>query len=120
MENLLRNLNMEDVLKIRFSPDKAIELLNKDEAILLDIRYPFETEKWGMKFSIEIPLNELPDRVEELPKDKVIICACPQDFRSNIACQFLNLHGFHAKVLVGGLLALTDRLKGMAAKDLTL
>ncbi|MGB9732010.1 MULTISPECIES: rhodanese-like domain-containing protein [Calditerrivibrio] len=73
-----------------------------------------------MKFSLNIPLNELPDRINELPKDKVIISACPQDFRSNIACQFLKLNGFDAKVLVGGLLALADSLKAMAAKDLIL
>lgn len=88
MVNLIKSMTMENVLKLRLSTDNVIELLNKGEAILLDIRYPFETEKWGMKFSLNIPLNELPDRINELQKDKVIICTCPQDFRSNIACQF--------------------------------
>lgn len=29
-----------------------------------------------MKFSLEIPLNELPDKIGELPKNKIILCAC--------------------------------------------
>lgn len=120
MENIIRKMSMKEVLNIRLDTNQTIELLNKKEGILLDIRYPFETEKWGLKFSIEIPLNTLPDNLEKLPKDKIIICACPIDFRSNIACQFLLSKGFDAKVLVGGLLALVDRLKGGAANDLVL
>jgi hypothetical protein len=44
MENLIKGMIMENVLKLRLSTDNVIELLNKGEAILLDIRYSFETE----------------------------------------------------------------------------
>ncbi|MDZ7819171.1 MAG: rhodanese-like domain-containing protein [Aliarcobacter sp.] len=69
--------------------DGFIELFNKGEAILLDVRYPFERTVWTLPFSVNIPLNELPDRLEELPKDKIIVCACPESCRSNIAKQYL-------------------------------
>ncbi|MCX8042193.1 MAG: hypothetical protein N3A56_06835, partial [Thermodesulfobacteriaceae bacterium] len=88
------------------------------EAILLDVRYSFELEVWEFKPAKFIPLNELPDRLDELHKDKIIICACPLEVRSNIACQYLIQKGFNAKYLVGGLLVLMDRLKGAQARDL--
>lgn len=120
MEKYLRKMMLKDVANIRVDANQAVEILNKKEAILLDVRYPFETEKWGMKFSTQIPLNEIPDRKSELPGDKIILCACPHDFRSNIACQYLLTQGFNAKVLTCGLLGLVERLKGGAAKDLVM
>lgn len=120
MDTILRNMTMKDVANIRIDVNQAVEILNKKDGILLDVRYPFETEKWGMKFAVEIPLNEIPDKKDLLPKDKIVLCACPHDFRSNIACQYLLTQGFNAKVLVGGLTALVDRLRGGAAKDLVL
>ncbi|MBD3840229.1 MAG: rhodanese-like domain-containing protein [Epsilonproteobacteria bacterium] len=85
---------------------------------MLDVRYPFERDVWGVNFSINIPLNELPDRLGELPKDKIIVCACPEACRSNIAKQYLAFKGYDAKILTCGLLKLMERLKGGKAKDL--
>ncbi|WED23737.1 hypothetical protein L3Q72_21100 [Vibrio sp. JC009] len=120
MEHLIREMDMQMVARLRVSGEQFVELYNSGEAILLDIRYASETSVWGFPVALEIPINELPDRLSEIPKDKIIICACPQDFRSNIACQYLNSIGFNAKVLVGGLLELTDLLRGGAASKLEL
>ncbi|WP_028585824.1 rhodanese-like domain-containing protein [Desulfogranum mediterraneum] len=118
MDEFLRNMTMKDIGEILLSPDQLITLCNEDEAVLLDVRFPFETRLWGMKFALEIPLNELPDRLKELPGEKIIVCACPLEIRSNIACQYLLQQGFQAKILSGGLLKLADRLRGGQAKDL--
>ncbi len=118
MDNFLRNMTMKDIGESLVSTDVFIELHNSGKAVLLDIRYPFETDLWGMRFAKEIPINELPDRLDELPRDKIIVCACPLDIRSNTARQYLAQQGFQAKILVGGLLALADRLRGGAARDL--
>lgn len=120
MEEYLRSMTMKDIGSSLISADKFVTLFNEGETVLLDIRFPFETRLWGMSFAVAIPLNELPDRLAELPRDKTIVCACPLDVRSNIACQFLRQQGFAAKILVGGLLALADRLRGGAANDLKL
>jgi len=120
MEDYLRSMTMKDIGASLISADQFVALFNGGETVLLDIRYPFETRLWGMSFAVAIPLNELPDRLAELPRDKTIVCACPLDIRSNIACQFLLQQGFAAKILVGGLLALADRLRGGAASDLKL
>jgi len=120
MEDYLRSMTMKDIGASLISADQFVALFNGGETVLLDIRYPFETRLWGMSFAVEIPLNELPDRLAELPKEKTIVCTCPLDIRSNIACQFLLQQGFAAKILHGGLLALADRLRGGAANDLKL
>jgi rhodanese-related sulfurtransferase len=118
MDKLIKTLNTKTVKEIRVSPDEFIEMYNKGEAILLDIRYPFETDKWGVNFSINIPLNELADRLSEIPKDKIIVCICPEEFRSNMACLYLRSKGFKSHLVTKGLLALTSRLRGGAAKDI--
>ena len=120
MDDMVRNTVMKDVPPMKIDVEKMIELLNEDKAILLDIRYPFETKVWSLSFAVKIPYNELPDRLGELPKDKAIVCACPMDYRANMAKEYLRFKGFDAKTLNKGLLDLMTRLKGGKAKDLHL
>lgn len=120
MDAYIRSLDMKTIVGSKVEADSFIEMYNKDEAILLDVRYAFEYKVWGLPFTCNIPLNELPDRLNELPKDKIIVCACPEAVRSNIAKQYLTLKGYNAKFLSCGLIALMDRLKGGKAKDIIL
>ncbi|NOX14637.1 MAG: rhodanese-like domain-containing protein [Epsilonproteobacteria bacterium] len=117
---MVRKTVIKDVPKMKIDVETFIEKYNKNEAILLDIRYPFETKVWGVKFAKEIPYNELPDRLSELPKDKVLVCACPIEYRASMAKEYLRFKGYNAKTLNGGLLALMERLKGGKAKDVNL
>ncbi len=118
MDDMVRKTTIKDVASQKIDIEKFIELYNEQKAVLVDTRYPFETKAWGVKFALEIPYNELPDRLDELPKDKLIVCACPGDYRSNMAKEYLRYKGFDAKTLDGGLLGLTQRLKGGKAKDI--
>lgn len=102
-------------MKIR-TPDMLV-MLEEGTAVLVDIRFPQEYEAWHIVASINIPLNELPERLNELPKDKLIITACPHNDRSNIARMFLTLNGYNAKYLNDGLLKTADFLRGDNAKE---
>ena len=51
---------------------KLLKLLEEKKAVLVDIRFPEETRAWRMGFGLFIPLHELPKRLAELPKDKII------------------------------------------------
>ncbi len=118
MDNMVRNTMMKDVTQMKVDIEELIELINEDKAILLDIRYPFETKVWSVKFAVEIPYNELPDRLDELPEDKIIVCTCPAEYRADMAKEYLRYKGFNAKTLSGGLISLMQRLKGSKAKDI--
>ena len=99
---------------------KSVDMLNMIEngtAVLIDIRFREEFEAWNLPFSKNIPLNELPNRLNELPKDKLILTACPHNDRSNIARMYLTMKGYNAKYLSDGLLKVADYLRGENAKE---
>jgi rhodanese-related sulfurtransferase len=118
MENYIRSLDMKAIVEAKLDVDSFVALYNKGNTILLDVRYAFEHKTWKLPFTINIPLNELPDRLTELPKDKIIVCACPEVCRSNIAKQYLSVNGFDSRILVPGLLKLMERLKGGKSNEL--
>ena len=94
---------------------KSVDMLNMIEngtAVLIDIRFREEFESWNLPFSKNIPLNELPNRLNELPKDKLIITACPHNDRSNMARMYLTMKGYNSKYLSDGLLKVADYLRG--------
>lgn len=101
---------------MQIDTEEFIKLYNEKKCELLDIRVPMETKVWQVNFGLKIPANELPKRIDELPKDKLIVVACPNSNRSNIARIWLELNGFEAKYLKDGLLGLMAFLKGGKAK----
>lgn len=118
LDKMVRDFSMKDILDMKMDVETFLEKFNNDEAVLVDVRMPFETKVWGVKFALEIPYNELPDRLDELPKDKIIVCVCPAEYRSSMAKEYLRFKGFKASTLDDGLIGLVDRLKGGKAKDI--
>ncbi|MDM8523790.1 rhodanese-like domain-containing protein [Desulfococcaceae bacterium HSG8] len=84
---------------------------------LIDIRFKEEFEAWRMGAATSIPLNELPARLNELQKDKIIVTACPHKDRAIIAMTYLRTKGFNSKYLTDGLIGLAENLRGDRAKD---
>ena len=99
---------------------KAVELLNYVEegsVQVIDIRFAEEYASWKMGFGINIPLNELPSRLNELDKSKLIVTMCPHNDRAAIARHYLKLKGYNARYLSDGMLKLVDYLRGDNAKE---
>ena len=72
------------------------KLENKENIFLLDVRTPEEFEEQRIKGSINIPINELQERLNEIPKDKEIIMICEHGNRSLHAAYYLNKKGYKA------------------------
>ena len=75
------------------------------EFILLDVRETFEYEFSNIGGQL-IPLDQLPDRLNEIEqhKDKELIIMCRSGSRSARACEFLSRNGFtNVKNLKGGI-----------------
>lgn len=71
-------------------------------AILLDVRNSEELKNSGsIGEDINIPLDELRERLDELPKDKQIIVSCQSGQRSYLAERILKNTGFNVKNLDG-------------------
>lgn len=97
--------------------DELIELIKEEKVEIIDIRFKEEVEAWNINFIKSIPLNELPNRLDELNKDKIIVTTCPHYDRAAIARHYLTLQGFRSKYLVNGLLGFAEFLRGDNAKS---
>jgi rhodanese-related sulfurtransferase len=70
--------------------------------LLLDVRRSDERALGFIPGSVHIPLDELRQRLSELPRDRKIIAYCQSGQRSYIATRILRQHGFRAANLSGG------------------
>ncbi len=116
-DDYLRGFNYEARKDMKIGSIEMTAMIEEGEAVLIDIRFPEEFEAWHMGFAKNIPLNELPNRLNELPKNKLIITACPHNDRANMARMFLTLKGYNARYLNDGLLKTADFLRGDNAKE---
>lgn len=90
------------------SPTEAIQLMNHDNAIVVDVRESNEYGGGHVINSIHIPLGGLDKRVAELEKHKStpIVVTCRSGHRSMGACGILRKHGFESVYnLKGGIMA---------------
>lgn len=79
-----------------------IENLPKDSVIMLDTRTVQEYSRGHIPGTVNIPLDELRERLNELDKNKVIYVNCFSGLRSYIACRILVQKGFDCYNLSGG------------------
>ena len=115
LESYVANYNYDSRLEMKASSEKLIDLLEDGKAVLVDIRFTEEQQAWGPSFALKIPLNELPARLDELPKDKIIVTACPHKDRAIIAMTYLRSKGISARYLTDGLIGLAENLRGDSA-----
>ena len=104
--------------ELRITLDEFIEKFNNNEVVLVDIRMPFERKIFKIPFAIEISPNEIDEKLDTLPKDKLIVVACPNQGRSSFVAAYLKEKGLSAKFLENGLTNLIQTLKGGEAKKL--
>jgi rhodanese-related sulfurtransferase/glyoxylase-like metal-dependent hydrolase (beta-lactamase superfamily II) len=91
----------------RVSPQMAAdELANAEPPLLLDIRNPREWATRHIANSVNIPLNQLQNRIAEVPRDRRIAVHCAGGYRSSIAASILHQHGITNLIeMAGGLAA---------------
>lgn len=116
-DRFLTSFDYDTRADMKTDSKRLIKLLTEKKAVLVDIRFPEEVAAWRMGFGLFIPLNELPKRYTELPKDKIIVTACPHKDRSSIAMAYLRSKGYNARYLTDGLIGLAEALRGDTAAD---
>jgi len=80
-----------------------VEGIDADNSLLLDVRTSFEFKKLGsIDGALNIPIDRLRTRLDEIPKDKDIYVFCQVGLRAYVACRTLAQKGYRVKNLSGG------------------
>lgn len=83
---------------------KDMDVIRADKnALLLDTQTKEEFNEAHFDGAINIPVDELRNRLSELDKNKKIYVNCYSGLRSYIACRILASHGFDCSNLAGGM-----------------
>ena len=61
---------------------------------LLDVRTRFEYKMGHLPDAVNIPLEQLRERLSDIPRDRRIVTQCNVGYRSYVAQQILRQHGF--------------------------
>lgn len=80
-----------------------VEKLPHDGSVtLLDVRTAAEVGRGKIDGSVNIPLDSLRERMEEIPQGKPVYVYCHTGLRSYVACRILSGNGFDCHNLAGG------------------
>ncbi len=113
LDDILRNSDFSfwSRGKHQITPTDFFTQWVQGEAILLDLRSPEEAEFISLPFALHIPLHELPDRLDEIPRDKLVATLCPGGSRAAVGYIYLRGKGFdNVRILKGALGGLLEEL----------
>jgi NADPH-dependent 2,4-dienoyl-CoA reductase/sulfur reductase-like enzyme/rhodanese-related sulfurtransferase len=82
--------------------DALGDALEKNRTFVLDVRNPSEYRLDHIEGAVNIPLNELRDRMGEVPHDRQVWAYCAAGQRSYYAARALSQYGYDIKNLSGG------------------
>lgn len=74
----------------------------RDDQYLLDVRTDYEAKAGTIPGAHVIPVDELRERLDEIPRNKEILVFCQVGLRGYIACRILSQNGFMCRNLTGG------------------
>ncbi|PZE22567.1 rhodanese-like domain-containing protein [Paenibacillus xerothermodurans] len=77
------------------TPQQLKNRLNNNEPLhIIDVREPEEIATGMIAGAVSIPLGQIPERIDEIPRDKETILVCRGGNRSKRAYDFLTAQGF--------------------------
>lgn len=81
--------------------DKVRELVENQE-VIIDVRETYDYKKGHIKGAINIPLSQLRDRINEIPRDKPVYIHCRSGHRSYNAVMALQNLGYQNVINITG------------------
>ena len=90
---------------VGISARELADRMSRGEALLVvDVREPFELRLAQFPEAMHVPLAQVPEKVRDLPTDRLIVLACHRGARSMRALEFLKGKGFtRLRNLSGGI-----------------
>ena len=109
MQSLSREPGLIDRIERITAGSLAEQLAAPAPPLVIDVRAPSEWDAERIDGAVNVPLSRLPERIDELPRDRRIVVHCASGYRSAIAAGLLQAAGFsHVADLVGGMAAWTS------------
>ena len=97
---MIENIASEKVKQFHWNQVKD---LPRDGSLnLLDVRTVQENASGAIEGFVNIPVDELRERMNELEKEKPVYITCQSGLRSYLACRILSQNGFECYNLSGG------------------
>ena len=94
--------NLEAGLVKQFGLEELDTLPRDGSVTLLDARTPAEYQGGHVEGFVNLPLDELRDRLQELPREKPVYVMCQSGLRSYLACRILAQEGYDCWNFAGG------------------
>ena len=94
--------------------DELARVRDSGDIALIDVRRRDEYEEFHVPGAVLIPLDELPDRLAELPAVSPLYIICRTGHRSGVAADFLAEQQIEAINVAGGSLAWMKAGKAIA------
>ncbi len=94
--------NVRSGLVRQYHWQEVADLQRDGSVTLLDVRTPGEYANGHIAGAVNIPLDELRERLGELDRGKPVYVNCFSGLRSYIACRILTQDGFDCRNLSGG------------------
>ena len=93
---------------IEVTPERTRELLDAGDALVVDVREPYEREAGRIEGTRHIELERLASNAESLPRDRPIVFHCRLGARSALAARAFRSAGYDAWSMEGGIQAWSD------------
>lgn len=85
----------EETLPAEMDPTDVHQSLETNpEGLVVDVREPFEFAICRLENAVHIPMRQIPEAIDKLPRDRQIFVMCHHGHRSLRVMQFLNDQGF--------------------------
>jgi rhodanese-related sulfurtransferase len=95
--------------ELEVTPERTKELLDAGEAVVVDVREPYEREAGHIEGTEHIELERLASKADTLPRDRPVVFHCRLGARSAMAAQAFRASGYDAWSMEGGLQAWHDK-----------
>ena len=80
----------------RIDSNEARSMLDSDpeHTVMVDVRRDDEWVTGHVTGAIHIPIDDLPDRIDQVPQDKKVLFICAAGVRSGLACELAVSMGY--------------------------
>jgi rhodanese-related sulfurtransferase len=116
IEEIMKSMTFDFFGNGKHKITPSMHLSSKD-SVFLDVRSKEELETIAFSLVhhmpvLHIPVNEIPDRLSEIPHDKAVGIFCSSGVRSTMAYFYLRTLGFdNVRIIEGGYAELVDDFK---------